>query len=377
MTDSTLSFAQTLIGLPSISPRDEGCQALIAARLSDLGFKVESMPFEDVTNLWAVHGSGEPTFVFAGHTDVVPTGPVHDWDSPPFSPTVKDGYLYGRGAADMKGSLAAMITAVAAFLDGNAEHAGTIGFLITSDEEADAVNGTVKVMQALETRGTKINWCLVGEPSSTNTVGDVIRIGRRGSLNGLLTVNGIQGHIAYPDLAKNPIHKSFPALQEFVARRWDAGNEFFPATSLQISNIHAGTGANNVIPGGLEVTFNFRYSSESSDISLKQQVHEIFDRHSLDYEIAWRLSGLPFLTTETTLINAVKRSIESVTGSSPELSTSGGTSDGRFIVPSGAEVVELGPCNNTIHKVNECVKVADLDTLARIYQDILRCLMTD
>lgn len=376
MMNSTLSFAQKLIELPSISPRDEGCQALIAARLSDLGFKVESMPFEDVTNLWAVHGSGEPTFIFAGHTDVVPTGPLHDWDSPPFSPTIKDGYLYGRGAADMKGSLAAMITAVAAFLDSNAEHAGTIGFLITSDEEADAVNGTVKVMQALETRGTKITWCVVGEPSSTNTVGDVIRIGRRGSLNGLLTVNGIQGHIAYPDLAQNPIHNSLPALQEFVARQWDRGNEFFPPTSLQISNIHAGTGANNVIPGRLEVTFNFRYSSESSDISLKQQVHEIFDRRSLDYDIAWQLSGLPFLTTETALINAVKSSIESVTGSSTELTTSGGTSDGRFIVPSGAEVVELGPCNTTIHKVNECVRVADLDVLAKIYQDILRGLMT-
>lgn len=373
----TLELVQQLIGIQSISPLDGGCQKLLATKLEILGFEVEHLPYGDVSNFWATHGSGSPLFVFAGHTDVVPPGPLENWSTAPFSATIKDGILYGRGAADMKGSLAAMLTAVETFVASNPHHKGSIGFLITSDEEADAVDGTVRVVAELERRGVQINWCLVGEPSSETTLGDAVKIGRRGSLNGRLLINGTQGHVAYPELADNPVHKSLAALAELVSKEWDRGDQHFPPTSLQISNIHAGNGTVNVIAGSLEVLFNFRFSAKSTPESLQQGTRQILDKFGIDYSLEWNLSGKPFLTSDGPLITAVKRSVRKVTGADTTLSTSGGTSDGRFISPTGAEVVELGPVNETIHKANECVGVDELNQLSRIYCTILEELLSN
>jgi len=372
----TVELAQQLIGIPSVSPDDGGCQQLLTNKLESLGFDIEHLPHGNVSNFWATHGNGSPLFVFAGHTDVVPPGPMDEWLRAPFSPTIKDGFLYGRGAADMKGSLAAMLTAVETFVTHNKDHKGSIGFLITSDEEADANDGTVKVVAELERRGVQITCCLVGEPSSEITLGDTVKIGRRGSLNGQLQIDGIQGHVAYPETADNPIHKSLSALAELVKKEWDKGDRHFPPTSLQISNIHAGSGTVNVIPGSLEVRFNFRFSPASSVESLQQRTQQILDRFGIDYVLDWNLSGKPFITPTGQLITAVKQSIRKVTGVDPALSTSGGTSDGRFISPTGAEVVELGPVNKTIHKANECVSIAELNQLSEIYRIILEALLT-
>ncbi len=347
------------------------------ARLEAIGFRTEPLRFGEVDNFWARRGTEGPLFVFAGHTDVVPTGPLAQWDSPPFGPEIRDGHLYGRGAADMKGSLAAFVTACERFVANHPDHKGSIGYLITSDEEGPAVDGTVKVIDHLEARNEKIDWCLVGEPSSTERVGDIIKNGRRGSLGCTLTVKGVQGHVAYPHLAENPIHKVAPALAELCSQTWDRGNDYFPPTTFQISNIHAGTGATNVIPGEVEVVFNFRFSTEVTPEQLQQRVEEIFRRHQLDFRLDWNLSGMPFLTPRGELVDALCDAIESTTGYETTLSTSGGTSDGRFIAPTGAQVVELGPLNATIHKVNECVKVADLDALSDIYERSLENLLTD
>ena len=373
----TLALAQQLIRAESVSPDDAGCQILMAEYLSALGFRIESMPFGDVDNLWALHGDGTPLFVFAGHTDVVPPGPLDDWHTPPFAPTIKDGLLFGRGAADMKGSLAAMLTACRRFLAAHADHPGTIGFLITSDEEAAALNGTRRVIEELQSRGTHIDWCLVGEPSSNLVLGDVVRCGRRGSLNAQLSIKGVQGHVAYPTEALNPIHSALPALAKLVDIEWDAGNDAFPPTSLQISNIHSGTGANNVIPGEMQLLLNFRFSTASSEASLRQRTETLLQDHGVDYEINWSLSGLPFLTSGGELIPAVQQVLAARLGIVTELSTSGGTSDGRFIAPTGTQVVELGPRNNTIHKINECVATADLIELSHIYSDILEQLLVE
>ncbi|MDB4150845.1 succinyl-diaminopimelate desuccinylase [Pseudomonadales bacterium] len=373
----TLALAQQLICAESVSPDDAGCQVLMAEYLSALGFRIESMPFGDVDNLWALHGDGTPLFVFAGHTDVVPPGPLDDWHTPPFAPTIKDGLLFGRGAADMKGSLAAMLTACRRFLAAHADHPGTIGFLITSDEEAAALNGTRRVIEELQSRGTHIDWCLVGEPSSNLVLGDVVRCGRRGSLNAQLSIKGVQGHVAYPTEALNPIHSALPALAKLVDIEWDAGNDAFPPTSLQISNIHSGTGANNVIPGEMQLLLNFRFSTASSEASLRQRTETLLQDHGVDYEINWSLSGLPFLTSGGELIPAVQKVLAARLGIVTELSTSGGTSDGRFIAPTGTQVVELGPRNNTIHKINECVATADLIELSHIYSDILEQLLVE
>lgn len=376
MTDSpVLALACDLIARPSVTPEDAGCQQMMAERLARLGFTIEPMVFHDTTNLWARRGTQGPLFCFAGHTDVVPPGPLDKWDSHPFEPQVRDGLLYGRGAADMKGSLAAMLVAVERFVAAHPDHQGSIAFLITSDEEGPFINGTPKVVETLEARHEKITWCLVGEPSSTAQVGDVVKNGRRGSIMGDLLVKGIQGHVAYPHLGRNPIHQAAPALAELASTQWDEGNAFFPPTSFQIPNISGGTGASNVIPGELKVQFNFRFSTELTDDTIKTRVHEILDRHGLEYELTWTLSGHPFLTADGALLKATVDAIEEVSGRHTELSTSGGTSDGRFIAPTGAQVLELGPLNATIHKVNECVSVADLDTLALMYQAILRRLM--
>lgn len=376
MTDSlVLSLAKELIARPSVTPADEGCQQLMADYLAPLGFTIEPMVFHDTTNLWARKGTTGPLFCFAGHTDVVPPGPASKWNTPPFEPTIIDGVLYGRGAADMKGSIASMLAAVKRFVSDHPDHNGSIAFLITSDEEGPFINGTPKVIETLEARQEKITWCLVGEPSSTNQVGDVVKNGRRGSLTGDLTVYGVQGHVAYPHLAENPVHLAMPALAELAAKQWDQGNEFFPATSFQIANMNAGTGASNVIPGELQVQFNFRYSTELTDTQIKQQVIELLDRHGLRYELKWTLSGQPFLTGSGKLVEATQNAIKAVTGRVTELSTSGGTSDGRFIAPTGAQVIELGPINATIHKVNECVNVADLETLSDIYYTMMQQLL--
>jgi len=372
---TTLELAKALIGRASVTPDDAGCQPLIAARLQAIGFSIESLRFGEVDNLWARRGNATPLFVFAGHTDVVPPGPQADWDSDPFTPSVRDGHLYGRGAADMKSSIAAMVTACERFIERHAGHRGSIAFLLTSDEEGPSVDGTVKVIEQLRARGEQIDWCLVGEPSSRDHTGDVIKNGRRGSLNGVLRVHGQQGHVAYPQLADNPIHRAAAALAELVAVEWDAGNAHFPPTTFQVSNINAGTGAENVIPGELHILFNLRFSTESSPESIQSRVLAILDRHGLEYRIDWKISGLPFITPAGELVDAVRRAIHTVTGRETELSTSGGTSDGRFIAPTGAQVVELGPLNATIHKTNECVNLAELDTLSSIYERILELLL--
>lgn len=375
MSDRTLELAKELIRRPSVTPNDEGCQDLMIERLEAIGFEVERLRFGDVDNFWARRGNGDPLVVFAGHTDVVPTGPMEKWDADPFDPTIIDGMLYGRGAADMKSSLAAFVTAIEGFVADHPNHKGSIGLLITSDEEGPSVNGTVKVVEWLERNQIKIDYCIVGEPSSAEILGDTIKNGRRGSLNGKLVVYGKQGHVAYPHLANNPTHEAMPALAELVATVWDAGNEFFPATTLQISNIHAGTGAENVIPGEMTVDFNFRYSTEVTDEHLIRRVETLLNSYGLDFKLDWRLSGLPFLTPKGALVEAVRAAIEAELGVKTALSTSGGTSDGRFIAPTGAEVVELGPLNATIHQINECVAVEDPARLSRVYQRTLLSLL--
>lgn len=367
----TIKLACDLIARKSVTPEDAGCQALMTDRLEAIGFNVTHLRFGDVDNFWAVHGESGPILAFAGHTDVVPEGDESQWTRPPYSPTIEDGMLYGRGAADMKGSLAAMITACERFLENHQNHSGRIAFLITSDEEGIAKNGTVKVIEWLEERNEKMTWCLVGEPSSTNEVGDVIKNGRRGSLGAELTVKGKQGHVAYPHLAANPIHLAAPALTELVETEWDKGNDFFPATSFQISNFNSGTGVTNVIPGEAHIVFNFRFSTEVTHEQLQERAEAILDKHNLNYDLAWHLSGLPFLTAEGKLVEAAVSSIKKVCQRDTDLSTAGGTSDGRFIAPTGAQVLELGPVNATIHQVDECVKAEDLTTLSKIYENIL------
>lgn len=371
----TVALTLDLIREPSVTPFDADCQNMMIQRLEAIGFRVERLRFGEVDNFWARRGTEGPVFAFAGHTDVVPTGPTEKWAVPPFEPQIHDGLLTGRGAADMKGSLAAMVVACERFVAQHPDHRGSIAFLITSDEEGVAVDGTVKVVQTLEARQEKITWCLVGEPSSTERVGDVIKNGRRGSLGAVLTVRGKQGHVAYPHLAKNPIHLAAPALTELSQTIWDHGNDFFPATSFQISNIQAGTGATNVIPGEMTVVFNFRFSTELTDALLRERTCAILDKHDLDYDIQWNLSGQPFLTAAGALVEAAVASIQEHAGIQAELSTSGGTSDGRFIAPTGAQVLELGPVNRTIHQINECVSVADLDTLTDCYEGILQRLL--
>lgn len=371
----TLDLSLNLMRRPSVTPEDHDCQAVMAERLAKAGFQIENMRFDDVDNLWARRGTQQPVFCFAGHTDVVPTGNLDNWNSDPFAPEVRDGILYGRGAADMKTALAAMVVASERFVEKHPNHKGSIAFLITSDEEGPSINGTVKVIETLEARHEKMTWCLVGEPSSTHQLGDIIKNGRRGSLNAVLTVKGKQGHVAYPHLARNPIHLASAAIHELCETVWDRGNEYFPATSFQISNIHAGTGATNVVPGTMAVTFNFRYSTEVTAEQLKERVVEVLQRHGLDYDIVWTHSGLPFLTPVGELVNAATHAIKTVTGVDTQLSTSGGTSDGRFIAPTGAQVLELGVLNASIHQINEHVNVADLEPLAEIYEKILEQLL--
>ena len=375
MSDGTLALACAFIERPSVTPDDAGCQRLIGDRLARLGFRLEPMDRGGVKNLWARRGDDGPLFCFAGHTDVVPPGPESAWTSPPFTPTIRHGRLYGRGAADMKGSLAAMVTACERFLTQHPRPRGAIAFLITSDEEGPATDGTVAVIERLQARGETIDWCLVGEPSSTATVGDVIKNGRRGSLNARLTLHGRQGHVAYPHLADNPIHRALPALAELSRQEWDRGNAHFPPTTFQISNLHAGTGATNVIPGELECLFNFRFSTESTAEELQARTEAILDRHDLDYRIHWSLSGQPFLTPAGELVDAARQAVREITGHTPQLSTSGGTSDGRFIAPTGAQVIELGPVNASIHQVDEWVSIAELERLSAIYQAILTRLL--
>ncbi|MBK8103518.1 MAG: succinyl-diaminopimelate desuccinylase [Cellvibrionales bacterium] len=372
----TLALTCQLIEQPSVTPHDADCQQIMMQRLSALGFVCREMPFGDVKNFWAVRGSEGALFCFAGHTDVVPSGDENHWHSAPFKATIKDGYLYGRGAADMKGSLAAMVTACERFVTAHPNHKGRIAFLITSDEEGVAVDGTVKVVAQLQQENTLIDWCLVGEPSSTKTTGDVIKNGRRGSLGAKLLVKGVQGHVAYPHLARNPIHDAAPALAELANEIWDNGNDFFPATSFQISNIHAGTGTTNVIPGTLEVLFNFRFSTEVTEQQLRERTEKILQKHNLQYSLDWSLSGQPFLTSRGALVDAAVAAIHAVTGIATELSTAGGTSDGRFIAPTGAQVVELGPVNATIHKIDENTHIEELEQLSSIYEKILQKLLT-
>jgi len=376
---ATLDLAKQLISIPSVTPDDLGCQKIIAERLSSIGFEINNLRYGDVDNLWARYGTKSPLFVFAGHTDVVPTGPVVQWHSDPFTPTINGDVLTGRGSADMKSSIAAMVCACEEFLkDDNAvsalKSAGSIGFLITSDEEGPAVDGTVKVIEYLESQHDKIDWCLVGEPTSTDTVGDVIKNGRRGSFSGDLVIHGVQGHIAYPHLAKNPVHLFSGALQDLCNEVWDNGNDFFPPTTFQISNIHAGTGASNVIPGDLHVQFNFRFSTELTEQKITQRVENILNKHQLKYTLNWSLSGHPFITPGGELVKAAKQAIKSVCNIETKLSTSGGTSDGRFIAPTGAQVIELGPVNESIHKIDENININELESLKEIYQEILKLL---
>ncbi|MDI9276421.1 succinyl-diaminopimelate desuccinylase [Pantoea sp. EABMAA-21] len=369
-----IELAQQLIRRPSLSPDDAGCQALLVARLEAIGFTVEQMHIGDTLNFWATRGQGE-TLAFAGHTDVVPPGDANRWISPPFEPSIRDGMLFGRGAADMKGSLAAMVVAAERFVAATPQHKGRLAFLITSDEEASAVNGTVKVVERLMARNERMDYCLVGEPSSTEIVGDVVKNGRRGSMTANLTLHGVQGHVAYPHLADNPVHRAMPALNELVATEWDQGNEFFPPTSMQIANVQAGTGSNNVIPGEFFVQFNFRFSTELTDQMIKERVAALLDRHQLRYTLEWNVSGQPFLTSRGKLVDAVVNAVAHYNEIKPQLLTTGGTSDGRFIARMGAQVVELGPVNATIHKINECVKASDLQMLSRMYQRIMEQLI--
>lgn len=370
--EKTLELTGELIRRRSITPEDAGCQALIGDRLGRLGCSVENLRYGPVDNLWLTHGEGTPLFVFLGHTDVVPPGPEDQWRYPPFEATVKDGMLYGRGAADMKGGVAAMVIAMERFLEAYPDHPGKVALLLTSDEEGVARDGVRRVVtDFLQPNGIRIDYCLVGEPSSNERAGDIIKNGRRGSLGGRLLVHGVQGHVAYPHLAENPFHKASQTLAALCETQWDRGNTDFPPTSFQISNIHAGTGADNVIPGTLEVLFNFRFSTEVSADELRQRVHSLLDSHGLNYEIEWRLSGEPYLTRGGGLLEAAQAALEAVTGNYAETSTAGGTSDGRFIAPLGAEVIELGPVNKTIHKIDECVAAEDLEALARIYEQLL------
>lgn len=376
MTSATLQLAQQLIARPSITPDDAGCQLLIQHHLQNLGFSIEHLPCAEVDNLWAVHGETGPCLVFAGHTDVVPPGPLEQWSSPPFKPTIRQHKLYGRGAADMKGSIAAMLTAVERLLSKSYKLKGRIAFLITSDEEGPAEHGTRHVVETLQRRGVKLDYCLVGEPSSTQQLGDIIKHGRRGSLSGHLEIIGKQGHIAYPDQANNPIHLALAALQSLLSEVWDHGNDDFPPTSLQFSNLHAGTGALNVIPGKLNADFNFRFSAELKPETIKQRVVAALEQANIEYNLQWRLSGLPFLTPAGELRDAVSHAVQQVTGRTPKSSTGGGTSDGRFIAPMGTQVIELGPCNATIHQIDECVAVDELDALSEIYEHIIIKLLT-
>ncbi|MCK8514729.1 succinyl-diaminopimelate desuccinylase [Methylonatrum kenyense] len=372
----TLELAKRLIARPSVTPDDAGCQELLQQRLAHHGFRAEALRFGEVDNLWSRRGSDGPLFVFAGHTDVVPTGPASSWRFPPFEPTVHEGQLYGRGAADMKGSVAAFVTAVERFTRDCPEHSGSIALLITSDEEGPAVDGTKRVVDWLQQQDMPIDWCLVGEPSSESVVADTVKIGRRGSLNARITVRGVQGHVAYPHKARNPIHLLAPALQELTAAEWDAGNASFPPTTFQISNINAGTGATNVIPDTVELLCNFRFSTETTPEVLQKAVQDVLDRHGLDAHIDWTLSAMPFLTESGVLVDATCAAVREVTGLDTVLSTGGGTSDGRFIAPTGAQVLELGPLNATIHQIDERVGVDDLESLSRIYEAILRRLLT-
>ncbi|MEO6185367.1 MAG: succinyl-diaminopimelate desuccinylase [Steroidobacteraceae bacterium] len=374
-TPDTLQLTQDLIARASVTPADQGCQQLMMARLAAVGFRNEPLVFGSVENFWATRGSGAPVLCFAGHTDVVPTGPLEEWRTDPFKPTIVDGMLYGRGAADMKSGLAAMVTAAEAFVRECPNHKGTIAFLITSDEEGPSVDGTKRVVEVLRARGERIDWCIVGEPSSENRVGDTIKIGRRGSFSGRLTVHGVQGHVAYPDLAKNPVHMLAPALAELTQHVWDQGNEHFQPTTFQVSNLNAGTGAPNVIPGELKARFNLRYSPVQTQDSLRRTVEGILDKHGVRHTIEWYVSGEPFYTPAGALSEAVCKAVAKVAGSPPKLSTGGGTSDGRFIATLGSQVVELGVTNATIHKVNESVEVAQIHALHEMYVETLRQLL--
>ena len=375
MSDPTLALAKQIIACHSVTPEDGGCMEIIGERLKPLGFTLEYINRNGVTNLWARRGTQAPLFVFAGHTDVVPTGPLNQWTSPPFAPEIRDGMLYGRGTADMKSSLAASVTAVESFLAAHPEYSGSLGFLLTSDEEGDATDGTVAVVEALKARGETIDFCIIGEPTSVNTLGDMIKNGRRGSLSGVLTVKGIQCHIAYPEKGRNPIHEAAPALAELAATQWDAGNEYYQPTTWQISNIHGGTGATNVVPGSVEVKFNFRFSTASTPEGLQQRLCAILDKHQLDYEIKWTLGARPFLTGRGPLADAATTAIREVCGIETELSTTGGTSDGRFIADICKQMLEIGPVNATSHKIDECIAVDSFPKLSAIYDRILRQLL--
>jgi len=375
MHKDTLFLTQKLISCRSLTPTDSGCQEILIDRLEKLGFDIEKMHCGEVDNFWARRGTEKPILCFAGHTDVVPTGPLEKWESDPFTPIIRDGKLYGRGAADMKASLAAFITAIETFVNAHPNHSGSITLLITSDEEGVAVDGTVRVVEALKARNETIDYCIVGEPTCVNKFGDTIKNGRRGSLSGTLTVKGVQGHIAYPHLAKNPIHLAAPAVAELVQTEWDCGNEFFPPTTWQISNVYGGTGATNVIPGEVKKLFNFRFSTASTVKSLQTKVYEILNRHGLDYDLQWTLSGKPYLTPKGNLVEAIINAVKGIVGIEPQLSTSGGTSDGRFIADICPQVVEFGPINESIHKLNECVETGDLEQLSKIYQLTLENLL--
>jgi succinyl-diaminopimelate desuccinylase len=375
MEIDTLELTQQLIARRSVSPEDAGCLELVMAQLKPLGFDCEIIASNGTTNLWARRGHTAPLVCFAGHTDVVPTGPVEEWGIDPFTPTIKDGILYGRGASDMKTSIAAFVVAIREFVQSHPDHPGSLAVMFTSDEEGPATDGTVKVVEALARRGEKLDYCIVGEPTSVKQLGDTIKNGRRGSLTGILTVEGVQGHVAYPQMAKNPIHEVAPAIAELAAAEWDRGNEYFPPTTWQISNFNAGTGANNVIPGSARVQFNFRFSTASTVESLQTRVHGILDKYDLRYDLEWRLDGRPFLTPKGDLVAAVSRAIKEVTGVDTELSTTGGTSDGRFIADICPQVVEFGPTNATIHKVNECLPVAEVEPLEKIYRRTLELLL--
>lgn len=371
MTEPTLALAKQIIARPSVTPDDAGCMQIITERLKPLGFSIEFINRNGVTNLWARRGTVAPLFVFAGHTDVVPTGPLEQWTSPPFAPEIRDGVLYGRGTADMKSGVAAAVTAVEAFIAAHPNHPGSLAFLLTSDEEGDAIDGTVAVVDALKARGETLDFCIIGEPTSVNTLGDMIKNGRRGSLSGNLMVKGIQCHIAYPEKGRNPIHEAAPALAELAATRWDEGNEYFPPTTWQVSNIHGGTGATNVIPGQLEIKFNFRFSTASTPEGLQQRLCAVLDKHRLDYDIKWTLGARPFLTGRGPLADAAATAIREICGIDTELSTTGGTSDGRFIADICKQMLEIGPVNATSHKIDECIEVAALPKLSAIYTRIL------